>query len=132
MTSGTMIGSGGLRVLIVDDNFNIRQILAALVEVEGGTVFEAESGAEAISRYRAHKPNLVLLDVDMPGMSGLEAARAIKRMNPDAAIVMVTGRAERQVVAEAYAIGIQDFLVKAFDPLRVRQLLQQHRLRLAA
>lgn len=132
MTNGTMTLGGGLRVLIADDNFNIRQFLAALVEVEGGEVFEAESGAEAISRYRAHKPDLVLLDIDMPGMSGLEAARAIKRLDPQAVIVMVTGRGERQVVAEAFAIGIQDFLVKAFDPLRVRQLLQQHRVRLAA
>jgi two-component system chemotaxis response regulator CheY len=132
MTNGKTMLGGGLRVLIADDNFNIRQILAALVEVEGGVAIEAESGAEAVSRYRAHRPDLVLLDIDMPGMSGLEAARAIKRLDPQAVIVMVTGRGERQLVAEAFAIGVQDFLVKAFDPLRVRQLLQKHRVRLAA
>lgn len=116
-----------MKVLIADDAADIRAILKQLVGMEGADVIEAEDGAEAVGFYRSARPDLVLLDIDMPRMNGLEAARAIRRMDPQARIIMITANGDRASVVEAYGIGVVDFIVKPFDPMRVWQMLQQHR-----
>ncbi|MFN3432518.1 MAG: response regulator, partial [Candidatus Sericytochromatia bacterium] len=79
-----------MKVLIADDAADIRAILKQLVGMEGAEILEAEDGADAVGVYRASRPDLVLLDIDMPRMNGLEAARAIKRLDPHARLVMIT------------------------------------------
>lgn len=113
-----------MRILIVDDAPNIREILKAIVAIDGWDAVEAATGAEAVRLYRQTRPDLVLMDVDMPQLNGLEAARVIKRQDPHARLVMVTARGERQTVAQAFEIGIAGFLVKPFEPLKVLQLVR--------
>lgn len=113
-----------MRVLIVDDAPNIRQILKEIVAIDGWEAVEASTGAEAVRLYRQMRPDLVLMDIDMPQLNGLEAARAIRRQDPHARLVMITARGERQTVAQAFEVGIAGFLVKPFEPVKVLQLVR--------
>jgi len=100
-------------VLVVDDEPQIRRVLRATLSSTGYEVIEAKSGQEAIETVIAERPDLILLDVNMPGMSGLEACSKI-RMSFDGPIIMVTVRnAERDKIA-ALDAGADDYVVKPF------------------
>ncbi|HSY65778.1 MAG TPA: response regulator transcription factor, partial [Terriglobales bacterium] len=100
-------------VLVVDDEPQIRRVLRATLSSNGYEVVEAKSGQEAIEMVVAERPDLILLDVNMPGMSGLEACTKI-RMSFDGPIMMVTVRnAERDKIA-ALDAGADDYVVKPF------------------
>jgi two-component system KDP operon response regulator KdpE len=100
-------------VLVVDDEPQIRRVLRATLSSNGYEVVEAKSGQEAIEKVVAERPDLILLDVNMPGMSGLEACTKI-RMSFDGPIMMVTVRnAERDKIA-ALDAGADDYVVKPF------------------
>jgi CheY-like chemotaxis protein len=79
-------------ILVADDNATIRKMLCRIfeVEVDYDLCAEAADGAEAVSLAKQHRPNLVILDLSMPVMSGLEAAREIKRIMPDVPIILFT------------------------------------------
>jgi two-component system, OmpR family, KDP operon response regulator KdpE len=100
-------------VLVVDDEPQIRRVLRATLSSNGYEVIEAKSGQEAIEMVVTKRPELILLDVNMPGMSGLEACSKI-RMSFDGAIIMVTVRnTERDKIA-ALDAGADDYVVKPF------------------
>jgi two-component system KDP operon response regulator KdpE len=100
-------------VLVVDDEPQIRRVLRATLSSNGYEVVEAKSGQEAIEMVVTERPELILLDVNMPGMSGLEACSKI-RMSFDGPIIMVTVRnAERDKIA-ALDAGADDYVVKPF------------------
>ena len=100
-------------VLVVDDEPQIRRVLRATLSSNGYEVIEAKSGQEAIEMVVTERPELILLDVNMPGMSGLEACSKI-RMSFDGPIIMVTVRnAERDKIA-ALDAGADDYVVKPF------------------
>jgi two-component system, OmpR family, KDP operon response regulator KdpE len=100
-------------ILVVDDEPQIRRVLRATLSSSGYEVIEAKSGQEAIEMVVTERPELILLDVNMPGMSGLEACNKI-RMSFDGPIIMVTVRnAERDKIA-ALDAGADDYVVKPF------------------
>jgi two-component system, OmpR family, KDP operon response regulator KdpE len=100
-------------ILVVDDEPQIRRVLRATLSSSGYDVIEAKSGQEAIEMVVTERPELILLDVNMPGMSGLEACNKI-RMSFDGPIIMVTVRnAERDKIA-ALDAGADDYVVKPF------------------
>jgi len=100
-------------VLVVDDEPQIRRVLQATLSTNGYEVIEAKSGQEAIEMVVAERPELILLDVNMPGMNGLEACNKI-RMSFDGPIIMVTVRnTERDKIA-ALDAGADDYVVKPF------------------
>src|SRR6202023_4218340 len=100
-------------ILVVDDEAQIRRVLRATLSRNGYEVIEAKSGQEAIEMVVTERPELILLDVNMPGMSGLEACNKI-RMSFDGPIIMVTVRnAERDKIA-ALDAGADDYVVKPF------------------
>jgi len=82
--------TGSLRVLVVDDEEVIRDVLAALLEREGWQVTTASNGARALSAFEAEPYDVVLLDLMLPDRSGLEVLRDIRRKDPDAVVVIVT------------------------------------------
>jgi two-component system KDP operon response regulator KdpE len=116
-------------ILVVDDEPQIRRVLRATLSSRGYVIIDAKTGEEGIELARKEKPDLVLLDVNMPGMGGLEACREIRRAS-NAPIIMLTVRdAERDKVA-ALDAGADDYVVKPFGIeellARVRAALRRH------
>ncbi len=100
-------------ILVVDDEPQIRRVMRTTLSSQGYVITEAKTGEEAIEMIRKERPDLILLDVNMPGMGGLEACREIRRAF-DAPIIMLTIRnAERDKVA-ALDAGADDYVVKPF------------------
>jgi two-component system, OmpR family, KDP operon response regulator KdpE len=111
------------RILVVDDEPQIRRVLRTTLAAQGYIVSEARSGEEALEKLRSEKPDLMLLDANMPGMGGLEACREI-RATSDVAIVMLTIRDSEQDKVEALDAGADDYVVK---PFHARELLARIR-----
>jgi two-component system, OmpR family, KDP operon response regulator KdpE len=116
-------------VLVVDDEPQIRRVLRSTLSMQGYVITEARTGEEALEWMRRERPDLVLLDMNMPGMGGVEACREIRRAS-DAPIIMLTVRnAERDKVA-ALDAGADDYVVKPFgiDELlaRIRAALRRY------
>jgi two-component system chemotaxis response regulator CheY len=111
-------------VLIVDDADFMRDILREIVQDLGWTVAaEAADGTQAIALYRQQKPDLVLLDITMPGMDGNEALQAILEHDPAARVVMITALGQKEQVLAAIKLGARDFVIKPFDTERVAATL---------
>ena len=101
-------------ILVVDDEPQIRRVMRSTLSVHGYVITEASSGEDAIESVRKNRPDLVLLDVNMPGIGGIEACREIRRAS-DAPIIMLTVRnAERDKVL-ALDAGADDYVVKPFS-----------------
>ncbi len=100
-------------ILVVDDEPQIRRVLRSTLSTHGYVIMEAKTGEEALESMRKERPDLILLDMNMPGMGGIEACRQIRRTS-DAPIIMLTVRnAERDKVA-ALDAGADDYVVKPF------------------
>jgi two-component system KDP operon response regulator KdpE len=100
-------------ILVVDDEPQIRRVMRSTLSSQGYVISEAKTGEEALEMMRKERPDLILLDVNMPGMGGLETCREIRRAS-DAPIIMLTVRnAERDKVA-ALDAGADDYVVKPF------------------
>lgn len=105
------------RAVVADDSATMRMLLASLLRHAGVEVVgEAVDGRQAIDLVARHGPDLVCIDVDMPVMNGLDALAAIKAQTPQARVLMVTGRADREMVLEAAKRGATGYIVKPFDP----------------
>lgn len=107
------------RILTADDAGFVRRWCARVLGDAGHDVIEAADGAEAIARYKEHKPDAVLLDVLMPGMDGLEVLKELRAFDPDARIAMLTTQGQIDVVVEARKLGAKDFVVKPCDTDRL-------------
>lgn len=108
------------RVMIVDDANLARRIMRMTLSSAGHEVVcEAATGADAIREYECHRPDVVMMDVTMPEMDGMEAARQILVQDPSARIVMVTSICSEEVVRESYRAGVTAFLVKPFKSDRL-------------
>jgi CheY-like chemotaxis protein len=108
-------GPAPLRILLVDDERQFREILAEYLASKGFEVFEAESGEEALVEIPASRPHVVLLDLMMAGMSGLEALVAIKTVCPETCVIMVTAVADLATARQALAAGAADYVTKPFS-----------------
>jgi two-component system nitrogen regulation response regulator NtrX len=120
------------RVLVVDDEKGVREALRQVLEYEGIEVHTEESGAAALNAYPEFLPHLVLLDVKMAGMDGLETLSRIREQDPAAQVVMISGHGTIQTAVEATQRGAYDFLEKPLDTDRVlltlRHALEQAQL----
>ena len=118
-------------ILIVDDDANLRQNVHFILEKGGMKTAMASSGEEALQRMRTTAFDLVLLDVQMPGMGGLEALRIMRERHPDVGVIMCSVLKEITVAVEAMHAGAQDYVTKDFSPpeliARVRKTLAQLR-----
>ena len=107
------------RILVVDDSAFARSRTARSLTAAGHQVLEADNGRSAIEMYREHRPDLVLLDITMPEMNGLEALAELRQTDPAAQVVMVTAVGHQSVVLQAIKGGARDFLVKPVEPDRL-------------
>src|SRR4051812_20483647 len=99
----------GLRVLLADDHGTLRQGLTALLQREGIEVFEAADGRIAVESALREKPDVAVLDVAMPGLNGVEAARAIIEGSPKTAAILLTGLEDSRFAVEALRAGVRGF-----------------------
>jgi putative two-component system response regulator len=121
-----------LRCLVVDDEPRLRQVLVRLMESDGFTCLQAANGADALDVLRRMPVTLVLTDLRMPQMDGVELLRQVRARYPDTAVVMITAVAEVETAVSCLAIGAMDYLTKPFhlDEVRARvsQALEKRRL----
>jgi len=112
-------------ILIADDAAFMRMRCGRMLADHGFTVVEAENGRDAVAKYQEHRPDAVLLDITMPELDGLGALRAIRDIDPDARVGMVTALGQQAVVVEALQAGARDFVVKPFQADRVLESVQK-------
>ncbi len=103
------------RVLVIDDDPGIRDYLEALVSRQGFQMFSVAGGEEALSRLEEIRPDVVTLDVVLPGMDGLETLKQLKERLPDVPVVMLSGHGQARTIVEAMRCGASDFLRKPFE-----------------
>jgi two-component system chemotaxis response regulator CheY len=114
------------RLLVVDDALFMRKMICGVAAEAGWEVVaEGTNGAEAVSLYEHHRPDLVTMDLVMPVMGGLEALRQIRAIDPDAKVVVVTALDQKQVLLDSIRDGAIDFIVKPFERQRVLALLSK-------
>ena len=101
------------KVLVVDDEPQIRRVMRVILSGENYEVVEARSGESALLRFREFLPDLVLLDLNMPGMSGLATCRAIRETS-EVPIIVLTVRQEEEEKVEALDAGADDYVTKPF------------------
>jgi CheY-like chemotaxis protein len=119
-------------VLVVDDNDDIRNLFVLRLEKEGFRAVAAASGSEALERIAASLPSLILLDVSMPGMNGLEVLARVRETHSPVQlpVVMVTARTESEDVVEALGLGANDYVTKPIDlPILLARVRAQLRIR---
>lgn len=99
--------------MIVDDDDHVRTFLIVLLrKIVSGNILEARNGEEAIELYRRERPDLLLLDVNMPVMDGLETLTRLRAINPDVVVIMITSLAMRKIVEDAVRAGAANFIRK--------------------
>jgi CheY-like chemotaxis protein len=113
-------------ILLVDDEAHIRKFISLLLRHLGvSRIMEAPNGSEALEVYKRESPDLVMLDVNMPIMDGIETLRALKALNPDAVVVMLTSLANRQTIDEAVALGAANYIRKDAPPEEIGRALAE-------
>ncbi len=113
-------------VLIVDDAVFMRMMVKDILEKNGFTVAgEAENGLKAIEQYKELNPDIVTMDITMPEMSGIEALKEIKKIDPKAKVIMCSAMGQQGMVMDAIKAGAKDFIVKPFNGTRVVEAISK-------
>ena len=113
------------RILIVDDAEFLRVRISKMLIGNGHQVIEANNGLVAVSTYKSEHPDVVLMDITMPEMDGLQALKEIRAFDPKAKVVMLTALGQESVVLEAIKSGARDLVVKPFEPDRVLNAIRK-------
>ena len=113
-------------ILICDDAAFMRMMIKDILSKNGyNIVGEAENGAKAVEKYAETKPDLVLMDITMPEMDGIQARKKIKESDPGAKIIMCSAMGQQAMVIESIQSGAKDFIVKPFQPDRVLEAVKK-------
>jgi nitrogen regulation protein NR(I) len=120
-----MAGGSLDKVLIVDDDSSMRYSLNRMLEGQGLLVSLAKNGAEALERFFTENPDLVVMDIKMPGQSGLDVLKQIKERDPKALVVLMTAFGTTETAIEAMKFGAFDYILKPFDIPQMRSLVER-------
>lgn len=119
-------GSAMAKILIVDDAVFMRVTIRKILEANGHTVAgEAGNGVEAVQKYTELQPDVVLLDITMPEMNGVDALKRIKELDAKAKVIICSAMGQQAMVAQAIQNGAKDFIVKPFEADRVVAAIQR-------
>ena len=108
-----------VKVLVIDDQPGIRRLLAEILTEEGYSVITAINGIEGIAKAQEMQPQIILVDMKMPGIDGLETLRELKQRNPHEKVIMMTAYGELDLVNQARELGSVGYVTKPFDLLRL-------------
>lgn len=120
-----MSGDKKLRILVVDDEKVIRDFFKRVLSLLNAEVFEAEDGLQAVELARANEYDVFFLDVRMPGIDGLETFRQIRRIHPQARVVMMTGYAVDDILKQAQDEGASQIIRKPFDITELKVIIDR-------
>ncbi|MFW5648404.1 MAG: response regulator [Candidatus Alkaliphilus sp. MAG34] len=113
-------------ILIVDDAAFMRMMIKDVLTKNGFNVTgEAENGIKAIEKYKELQPELTIMDITMPEMDGIQAVKEIRKLNPDARIIMCSAMGQQAMVIEAIQAGAKDFIVKPFQADRIVEAVKK-------
>jgi two-component system, chemotaxis family, chemotaxis protein CheY len=116
----------GKKILIVDDAAFMRMMIRDILGKNGYEVVgEAENGARAIERYKDLIPDLVIMDITMPEVDGIQAVKEIKKVNAEAKIIMCSAMGQQAMAIESIQAGARDFIVKPFQAERVVEAVKK-------
>lgn len=112
------------KILIVDDAAFMRMMIKDILSKNGYEVVgEAADGQQAVEQYKEHQPDLVTMDITMPEMDGITALKEIKKLNPNAKVIMCSAMGQQAMVIDAIQAGAKDFIVKPFQADRVLEAI---------
>jgi two-component system, response regulator, stage 0 sporulation protein F len=114
------------KILIVDDQFGIRILLNEVLQKEGYQTFQAANGVQALEIVDKHSPDLVLLDMKIPGMDGIEILKRMKKKDQDIRVIIMTAYGELDMIQEAKDLGALTHFAKPFDIDDIRQAVRQY------
>ena len=103
------------RVLVVDDDPNVQEILREFLSAKGYEIITAGDGAEGLRRVKEERPHLILLDIQMPKMDGLEVLHQLRQIDKEVSVIMITGVNEEAIGRQAIELGAFDYIVKPLD-----------------
>ncbi|KYD26050.1 MULTISPECIES: response regulator [Geobacillus] len=103
------------KILIVDDQYGIRILLNEVFQREGYATYQAANGMQALEIARKHRPDLVLLDMKIPGMDGIEILKRLKDIDPDMKVIIMTAYGELDMIQETKELGALMHFAKPFD-----------------
>ncbi|MGN0161293.1 MAG: response regulator [Lachnospiraceae bacterium] len=113
-------------ILVSDDAAFMRMMIKDILTKNGyNVVGEAENGQKAVEKYTELKPDLVLMDITMPEMDGIQALKKIKEIDPNACVVMCSAMGQQAMVIESIQSGAKDFIVKPFQADRVLEAVKK-------
>ena len=114
----------GKKVLIVDDSSSLRNMLKKILENLGFEVpGMADNGIAAITKYRELKPDIVMVDMIMPQLGGLECLRLLKQVDPKAVVVMVSSVSSQETVVSCLKEGAKHYILKPYDEAKIKQVM---------
>ncbi|MBT2657741.1 response regulator [Bacillus sp. ISL-18] len=114
------------KILIVDDQFGIRILLNEVFQKEGYQTFQAANGVQALEIVTNHHPDLVLLDMKIPGMDGIEILKRMKVIDPEIRVIIMTAYGELDMIQEAKDLGALTHFAKPFDIDDIRAAVRKH------
>lgn len=114
------------KLLIVDDQFGIRILLSEVFQKAGFETYQAANGIQALEIVKEQNPDLVLLDMKIPGMDGLEILKRMKTINKDIRVIIMTAYGELDMIQEAKELGAITHFAKPFDIDEIRDVVKQY------
>lgn len=114
------------RILIVDDAAFMRMMIRDILSKNGFEIVgEAVDGAQAVEKFKEHKPDLITMDITMPEMDGIAALKEIRKIDPSAKVIMCSAMGQQAMVIDAIQAGAKDFIVKPFQADRVIEAIKK-------
>ncbi|WP_163114765.1 response regulator [Bacillus safensis] len=114
------------KILIVDDQYGIRILLNEVFHKEGYQTFQAANGLQALDIVKNHRPNLVLLDMKIPGMDGIEILKRMKLIDEDIRVIIMTAYGELDMIQESKELGALTYFAKPFDIDEIRDAVKEY------
>jgi two-component system, response regulator, stage 0 sporulation protein F len=116
----------GKKILIVDDQYGIRILLNEVLQKEGYDTYQAANGLQALEIVQENVPDLILLDMKIPGMDGIEILKRVKALHPNMKVIIMTAYGELDMIQEAINLGAMTHFAKPFDIVEIREAVKKY------